>query len=211
MRTKYIFVLGRPACGKSAFYRMLEARIQESELAKSVERVDDFPLLRDWFLADDALDAEGKERIYSDRSPSGAYVPRDHVLDDLLKQVNATLLEIDRPDHLIVVEFARPSYVDAIQNFDLNILDHCLVVYLQVSFETCWQRNQARRVGDIFDGGDDHALPRETMEALYRYDDRDELIAYLQARGMLALIVDNEADGLEHLKAQMDRVLEAIA
>ena len=103
MRTKYVFVLGRPACGKSAFYRLLKAGLLEADLATSVERVDDYPILREWLMTDDALEAAGKERIYSDRSPGGSYVPRDHFFDDLLKEVSGTLFDIDRPEHLVVV------------------------------------------------------------------------------------------------------------
>lgn len=43
MRYKYVFLLGRPGCGKSALSRELEKRLLESGQAQTFQRVDDFP------------------------------------------------------------------------------------------------------------------------------------------------------------------------
>jgi len=74
MKYKYVFLLGRAGCGKSAVYRMLKKRIVESGQAKTLERVDDFPRFWAAFKTDDAREKEGKERIYSQPTPDGDYI-----------------------------------------------------------------------------------------------------------------------------------------
>ena len=211
MRYQYVFIVGRAACGKSALYHELEKQLLESGQAKTFERVDDFPILWVKFQRDDALEREGKERIHTVRSGDGGYVlTDDNFLNDLLKQVNSDVLKIDRPDHMIFLEFARPNYVEAIQHFDRRILDNCLVIYMQVSFETCWARNIARHEGEIGGGGDDHMVGRESFEALFLHDDRDAFVRHLADQNIPVAVVDNEVDGEVHLKKQVEELLKTL-
>jgi hypothetical protein len=207
MKYKYVFLLGRGGCGKSSLYRELEKRILASGQARTVERVDDFPRLWALFKSDDALEKEGKARIHSVPAGDGDYALTNVAsLNDILREVSADVRTIDRPDHVIFIEFARPSYVEAIQLFDQSILSNCLVVYMDVSFETCWARNLARCEPAIAAGGDDHLVPREVMEKLFLHDDHHALIRYLKDHGIPFAVVNNEADGKEHLKEQVEEL-----
>ena len=211
MQYKYVFLLGRPACGKSSLYRELEKRILESGQAKTFERVDDFPKVWARLERDDALEQAGQERIYSRRSEEGAYLITDeNFFDEILKEVNAYVLTIDRPDHLVFIEFARPNYVEAIQNFDQRILYRCLVIYMDVSFDTSWERNVARHQAEMCQDGDDHFVYRETMEAIYLHDDRDAFVQYLKERDIPVSVVNNEADGEEHLTSLVKELFEEL-
>ena len=134
MKYNYVFLLGRPGCGKSAIYRHLEQRILDSNQATTLERVDDFPKVWAMLQRDDALENGGRQRPYSERTAGAGYILTNHeVLNAILGEVSADLLTIDKPDHLIVLEFARANYVRAIQNFDTRILARSLVVYMEVS------------------------------------------------------------------------------
>jgi adenylate kinase family enzyme len=207
MKYKYIFITGRPGCGKSALYRELEKRILESGQAKTFERVDDFPKLWAKFLADDALERKGKERIYSKRTDDGDYlVTNDNVWNEILKEVNTDVLKIDKPDHMIFLEFSRSNYVEAFQNFDRSILDNCVAIYLEVNFDICWARNVARHEAAISDSGDDHLVSREEMEKTYLHDDQDAFVQYLKDQNIPVSVVNNEADGEEHLKKQVEEL-----
>ena len=73
MKYKYVFLLGRPGGGKSALDRELEQRLLVCGEAKTFERMDDFPKLWAKLQQDDALEDEGKERIYSKRTGDGRY------------------------------------------------------------------------------------------------------------------------------------------
>jgi DNA replication protein DnaC len=74
MEYRSVFLLGRPGSGKSSLYHELRKRILESGRARTVERIDDFPKLWSSFQRDDALEREGKERIYSSRTADGHYL-----------------------------------------------------------------------------------------------------------------------------------------
>jgi adenylate kinase family enzyme len=210
MKYKYVFLLGRPGCGKSALYRELEKRILESGQAETVERVDDFPKVWARLQGDDALEREGKERIYSRRTDDGGYFPLDNVLDGILKEVNADVLNIDKPDHVVFIEFARSNYIEALQNFDPRILEQCIAIYMEVSFEICWARNVARHAAAMAQDGDDHLVGREAMEALYLHDDQEAFVAHMEERGIPVLVVNNEADGEEHLKRQVEELFKSL-
>jgi adenylate kinase family enzyme len=211
MKYKYVFLLGRPGCGKSALYRELEKRILESGQAKTFERVDDFPKVWAKLLGDDALEKEGKERIYSKRTDDGGYLLNDDdFLNDILKEVNSDVLRIDKPDHMIFLEFARPNYVEAIQYFDKSILDDCIAIYMEVNFELCWARNVARHEAAIAKDGDDHLVGREAMEELFLHDDQHAFVQYMKDQHIPVLVVNNEADGEEHLRKQVEELLKGI-
>jgi adenylate kinase family enzyme len=206
MKYQYVFLLGRPGCGKSALYRELETRMLESGQARTVERVDDFPIVWARLQRDNALEREGKERIYSRRTDDGGYFPYDNIMDGILKEVNADVLKIDKPDHMIFIEFARSNYVEALQNFDPRILEHCIAIYMEVSFEICWARNVARHEAAMAQDGDDHLVGREAMEELYLHDDQEAFVETMKERNIPVLVVNNEADGEEHLKEQVEEL-----
>ena len=207
MKYKSVFLLGRAGCGKSALYRQLQKRLLECGRAKTVERVDDFPRIWAKFLSDDAREKDGQERLHSRPTPDGDYLLTDDgVWNEVLEEVNAYLLEIDRPGHLVFIEFARSDYTEAIQNFDQSVLDNGIVVFVEVSFDTCWRRNLARHEAAIASGGDDHLVSREEMESSFLHDDQDAFVRHLKDRGVPVLVVDNEADGQEQLEQQVERV-----
>jgi adenylate kinase family enzyme len=209
MKYKYVFLLGRPGCGKSALYRELEGRFLESGQARTFQRVDDFPKLWAALLRDDALEKEGKDRLYTRRTDQGE--PRltsDDLFNVILKEVASDVLKIDKPEHMIFIEFARSNYVEALQNFDNSILDRCIVIYMEVSFEICWARNVARHEATIAANGDDHLVPRAEMERIYLHDDRDSFVQYMQDQDIPVLVVNNEADGEEHLREQVDELFK---
>ncbi|HLD28888.1 MAG TPA: hypothetical protein VJC03_01000, partial [bacterium] len=44
----YLFLLGRPGCGKSEVWRNLTEKIKKDRVASSFARLDDFPILNGW-------------------------------------------------------------------------------------------------------------------------------------------------------------------
>jgi hypothetical protein len=107
---------------------------------------------------------------------------------------------------MVFFEFARSNCVEAVQNFDKSILDNCIVIYMEVSFDICWARNVARHEAAIAENGDDHLVPRAEMEKRFRYDDKDAFVQHMQDQNIPVLVVHNEADGEEHLKKQVEEL-----
>ncbi|MDI6758033.1 MAG: hypothetical protein QME32_08470 [Endomicrobiia bacterium] len=202
----YIFLMGRPGCGKSEIYRRVAEELKNRKLASDFMRVDDFPKLWAKFTGDDAAEKAGKPRKYSRATADGGYlVTNDGVWDEILKEVDADLKNLSRPGRAIFIEFSRPNYVHSIlNNFSKNVLDAGVVVYIDCSFETCWQRNVRRHEAAVAAGGDDHLVSREEMEKTYLHDDRDALVK----NGKISVVVvDNEKDGTEHLAGATASVL----
>ena len=54
--------------------------------------------------------------------------------------------------------------------------------------------------------GDEYWVPRDLMEKLYLYDDRDAFVRYLRDRNTPVFVVNNEADGEEHLRALVEEL-----
>lgn len=202
----YIFLMGRPGCGKSEIYRRVAEELKNRKLASDFLRVDDFPKLWAKFQDDDAADKVGKPRKYSRATADGGYlVTNDGVWDEILKEVDAGLKDLSRPGRAIFIEFSRPNYAHSIlENFSGSVLDAGVVVYIDCSFETCWQRNVRRHEAAVAAGGDDHLVSREEMEKTYLHDDRDALVKNSR---IPVVVVDNEKDGTEHLAVATAAVL----
>ena len=80
-----------------------------------------------------------------------------------------------------------------------------------ISFDICWARIVARHEAALTRGGDDHFVAREEMEGSFLHDDQDALIQHLQEQGIPVAVVNNETDGVEHLRRQVEELLVQIA
>ena len=134
----------------------------------------------------------------------------EQVFGEILQEVSSDVIAIDEPYHTVFIEFARKSYLDAIKCFDRVILESCLMIYMQVSFETCWERNVARHQAALERGGDDHLVPRAEMERLYLIDDRDAFFRTMKERRIPIVVVDNEREGEEHLIRQVETLYQEL-
>ncbi len=205
----YIFLMGRPGCGKSEIYRRVADELKNRKIASDFLRVDDFPKLWAKFTGDDAAEKNGHSRRYSKATDDGGYlVTNDGVWDEILKELDGDLKNLSRHGMVIFIEFSRPNYVHSIlKNFSDNVLNNGLVIYIDCSFEVCWQRNVRRHEAAIAAGGDDHLVSREEMEKTYLYDDRDELVKNAK---IPVVVVNNEKDGTGHLGEATGTVLSEI-
>jgi len=200
----FIFLLGRPGCGKSVIYNMLGERLRKEKLAREVMRIDDFPVLKD--IVDE--DKEFKRHL---RKEGGFEVTDLSMLDDVLKRINGQLKKLEKHGRVIFVEFSRDCYAHAMKNFDHEVLDRSLILYIYTPFDVCLERNVLR-----FKEGpknlDDHIVPSDMMKKYYRNDDYEEL--FLKSENELKKLVPakiiairNESDNLEKLKLEIDRTL----
>jgi len=202
----FVFLLGRPGSGKSAVYRMLGQRLREEGLASDITRIDDFPVLKE--LLD--RDTEFKRHY---RKEGGFVVTDFTILDDVLGEINSKIKELEQSGRVTFVEFARARYANALKNFDREVLDHSLILYIYCPFDVCVERNVRRfrenRGKDI----DEHIVPTDIMEHYYRYDDYEELClkseAELKRHAPVPLVVvRNDVEGMGQLERELEKVMD---
>lgn len=203
----YVFLLGRPGSGKSLIYRMLSNMIKDRNLADEVMRIDDFQVLEDLF-------EEDKDQEKHLETEGGFKVTDISILDDVLKRINQNLKELQRPGRLIFVEFSRSNYEGAMKNFDADVLEDVLIVYIYSPFELTLERN-LRRFEESSGEVDDHLVPKDMMETYYKNDDYEE--TFLDSEESLQdsapadlVVVRNDSEGVEKLREELMKVIEAL-
>jgi len=194
-----VFLIGRPGCGKSAVFRILEEQLRARGFKGELKRIDDFPLLKHIFDTDIA------HKRHRPAPGGGLKVTDDTVWDDLAKGLNDQALRLQSPDRLLFIEFSRNNYVRAFKNFSQELLKNSLIVYVDAPFDVCWERN-ARRVREER-GLDAHLVSREEMEKTYARDDHEELPKHVSA---LVLVVKNDSDDLTRLRGELQKVVEKL-
>ena len=175
----YVFLLGRPAAGKSELIQFL-TQLPADERAEAyhlgtLRVADDFPLLWQLFVEDDLWEQVGRGRLHSRRVAENYAVADDSLWPFLILRLGQEILRSSaRAGETVIVEFARggpTGYRDALALLPPEILQKAGIVYLDVTFEESWRRNvarydQARREGILT-----HSVPREEMERTYAAGD----------------------------------------
>jgi hypothetical protein len=180
----HLFVLGRPAGGKSEFIDFMKQapageRAQRFGIGR-FEEVDDFPWLWDACVEDDRREARGEPRLVSERVPEGHNITRDGFRGSLVNRFNDTILGtyLSRPgfydDGTLLIEFARgigDGFGSSLARFHPDILRRGAILYIEVSFEESYRRNDARyRKGQeesiLF-----HKVPDRDMYGFFRDND----------------------------------------
>ncbi len=206
-----IFLFGIPGCGKSEVYRRLTARLKKDGLYKEFPRVDDFPKLWDIFKKDEKSGNWDRCRPTKD---GGYKVTDETVWDDILKEVNKDVLKMKKntgDDTLIFIEFSRPNYVHSIkENFSQEVLKDSSVVYLDVPFDICWERNVRRHEQALDEGSDDHLVSREEMEETYGSDDKNDLKEKLNIPVIFISPDARDENDFEKLNKCVDKVYKFI-
>ena len=178
-----LFLLGRPASGKSEFIDFMEGctagdRASRFRIAP-FRVVDDFPILWERFEEDDVWEQLGRSRLHSKRCNGNYAVTDDGIWSFLIEKINRRVATIlSEPGHLdhrtLIVEFSRggaTGYADALGRLAPAILEQAAILYVSVSFEESWRRNIARYDERQRDGILTHSVPREEMERTYGIDD----------------------------------------
>jgi hypothetical protein len=186
---------------------MLGERLRKEKLACEVMRIDDFPVLKD--IVDE--DKEFKRHL---RKEGGFEVTDLSMLDDVLKRINDQLKKLEKHGRVIFVEFSRDSYAHAMKNFDRDVLNRSLILYIYTPFNICLQRN-IRRFKEGPKGLDDHIVPSDMMHKYYKYDDYEEF--FLKSENELKkqaparlVAIRNDADKLDKLKNELEMFLPVI-
>lgn len=180
-----IFLIGRPAAGKSEIIKYLKdcdpgERQSRFHVADFIE-IDDFPMLWTWFEEDALLSRMGKDRLHS----TGDGYFKYHYLWNLLIQridLDYKKLLTDKPNTsntgTVIMEFARGSehggWSEAFSHFSDEVLKAGSVLYIDVDFEESLKKNRRRFNPDKPHSILEHGLPDEKMTKLYKNSDWSE-------------------------------------
>jgi hypothetical protein len=175
----HLFVLGRPASGKSEFLDMLNKLSHEERAERmcidDMTVLDDFVWLWEKFEEDDIWERIGKGRLHSKKAGHG-YILDDKVLFDfLIEKLNRAILT----DHMdgggtVLIEFSRGGeapYKPALNRFDERILKRAAILYIEVSHAESQRRNEARYREKLKSSVLAHKAPEEDMKRFYQDDD----------------------------------------
>ena len=181
---EHLFVLGRPAGGKSEFIDFMK-KLPADERAERFgigrfEEIDDFPWLWERCLDDDEREKRGEPRLVSQRTPEGYNITQPGFRGSLVHRFNDTIADkyLSRPSFYengtLLIEFARgvdDGFKASLDRFAPEILGRAAILYIQVSFEESFRRNDARyRKGQeesiLF-----HKVPDRDMLGFFRHND----------------------------------------
>jgi len=185
---EHLFVLGRPAGGKSEFIDFMK-KLPADERASAFgigrfEEVDDFPWLWEACVEDDARESRGDPRLVSVRTREGYNITQPKFRGSLVGRFNETIAAryLANPafyeDGTLLIEFARgrgDGFHESLKRFLPQILARAAILYIKVSFEESFRRNSARYKPGQEESTLFHKVPDRDMLGFFRENDWDEL------------------------------------
>lgn len=181
---EHLFVLGRPAGGKSELIDFMKTLPTEERARRfgigRFEEIDDFPWLWDRCLDDDAREQRGEPRLVSERTPEGYNITRPKFRASLVDHFNETIAAryLATPgfydDGTLLIEFARgvgDGFRDSLDRFRPDILERGAILYIKVSFEESYRRNSARYKPGQEESTLFHKVPDRDMYGFFRDND----------------------------------------
>jgi hypothetical protein len=181
---EHLFVLGRPAGGKSEFIDFMK-RCQADERAATFgigrfEEIDDFPWLWDACVEDDRRESRGEPRLVSERTAEGYNITKPKFRGGLVDQFNAAIAQkyLANPafyaDGTLLIEFARgvdDGFRESLERFDPAILRRGAILYIKVSFDESFRRNSSRYKPGQEESILFHKVPDRDMLGFFRDND----------------------------------------
>jgi len=181
---EHLFVLGRPAGGKSEFIDfMKQCPAEERARAFGIgrfEEIDDFPWLWEACVEDDRREARGEARLVSERTAEGYNITQPKFRGRLVERFNEAIARtyLSNPrfydEGTLLIEFARGTddgFRESLERFDPLILARGAILYIKVSFEESCRRNSARYKPGQEESILFHKVPDKDMLGFFRDND----------------------------------------
>ncbi len=179
-----LFVLGRPAGGKSEFLDFMKRCPADDRAATfgigRFEEIDDFPWLWDACLDDDGRAGRGERRLVSEKTAEGYNITGPTFRGSLVDRFNAAIAarRLANPgfydEGTLLIEFARgrdDGFRESLERFDPAILARAAILYIDVSFEESFRRNNARYKRGQEESILFHKVPDRDMLGFFREND----------------------------------------
>ena len=198
----HLYILGRPASGKSEFIDFMK-KVRNSERADRYHighfvELDDFVWLWEKFLEDDIWEKVIGKRLFSSRY-EGQYNMEDaRLFDFMIEKLNRKVLASYIPkdefyiENTLFIEFSRGGespYSAALGGFDPKVLNRAAILYIEVTREESFRRNEARYREKLKHTVLAHKCPEPNMKRFYSEDDWPKITGgkasgYVEAAGV---------------------------
>ncbi len=183
-----LIITGRPACGKSEFIDFMKKTPAEKRATAfhigNFEEMDDFPWLCELCDSDDAREAKGEARLYTEKVPEGFNVTKPKLRGSLVAKMNEVMTEkyIKKPEFYkngtLLIEFARgqqDNFHDSLNALTKDILTRSVILHILVSFEESYRKNHARYKKGLEASILSHKVPDKDMYGFFKDNDWLEL------------------------------------
>ncbi|MCD6106657.1 MAG: hypothetical protein J7J57_00325 [Caldisericaceae bacterium] len=227
-----IFLLGRPAAGKSEIIDFLlklpDAERKEQFYMGKIDVIDDFPLLWAWYEEDDILvNKFHKQKLHTTNDGYFKYQYFWHLLIERISlEYKKRVRDISdyMENYTTIVEFSRGKehggYKEAFQHVSKELLEYSAIIYVNVSFEESLRKNKMRSDSLRPDSILHHSLADEKLTRLYKEVDWEEFShgnsEFIQCNGMKVpyAVFENKDDvtteGEGPLKNRIKETLEKL-
>lgn len=162
-----LFVLGRPGSGKTTAHRHIEKYLGERYTSWSIIRYNDYDILQEMFLLEELFPHAHKPKQFAAKEHYSFEVLDFAVLDTALVTLEQRVLgkPLHTNDELVVIEFGRQDYGQALNIFSDPFLQDAYFLFLHAELETCSQRINARIT--MPPTPDNHFVSEEILRGYY--------------------------------------------
>ena len=215
-RAPVIFVTGLPGAGKSLVRRALAEELRRWRM--QVDELSDYVYAFEDFLHSLMLLGDGRGTGFSAQLGGAFQVEREENLRPALHTLGHRVWENRRSSPITLVEFARADTIGALQVFGDEVLAASQIIHVRapdaVRAARLATRGEPPRISVAGQSinlvvSDEHRLPSNAADTLYRKDDFTLLKAQKSVSGRVHLI-DNDTDGRAHIDQQLTAFVEAV-
>ncbi len=157
-RPYVVFFIGRPGSGKTSIAKQLETELLAKGAFRNVAHSSDL--------------ANGD---FEETPDGGFFILKPILYRAALEQLADTAMAAMPKSDVIILEFARKSYLEAFDVLKAKGIDPDLAVYIDVRFRTACERNRGRA---LLGTADKHYVSAREMKETYEEDDLQQLILH---------------------------------
>ena len=152
-----LFILGRPGSGKSSAARRIVKLARRRDC--SAIRVNDYDILQEMFKAD------FEHNKFRSTEYNGFDVVDFSIMDTALKEAEKRARKQILSADIIVIEFARDNYGEALKHFSRAFLQDAYFLFLDTDTKTCIHRIHNRAANPST--SDDHFVSEKILSCYY--------------------------------------------
>jgi adenylate kinase family enzyme len=172
-----VFVLGRPGSGKTTAVRHLVELAKERDW--NITRIKDYDILYSMFRSE----SDPEYKRFRPTAHGGFDVIDLSVFDTALEKLEKIVEEEERrnshKDELIIIEFARNDYRDALKCFNSDFLRSSYFIFVDADIETCIRRIHDR-ITSCPATEDNHYVSEHIIKSYYYRDNWEYMGSHLK-------------------------------